>query len=121
MNEFLFRMSRLPRLINSPFLHKPIQYIVYYMHFDRPDESFEFIVWYSSMKIKANGSVRVVIHKPTCMDAILKVLSTIINENRRTNVFTVINNYARVQQRYLLLIKFLYSCDFHFNAAPESN
>ena len=43
------------------------------MHFDRPDELFEFIIWYSSMTVHANGSVRVVTHKPielneTCMD-----------------------------------------------------
>ena len=58
------------------------------MHFDRPDEPFEFIVWYSSMSVHANGSVSVVTHKPivlnkTCMDAILKALSTAVNENRK--------------------------------------
>ena len=57
------------------------------MHFDRPDESFEFIVWYSSMTVHANRSVSVVTHKPielnkTCMDAILKTLFTVLNENR---------------------------------------
>ena len=65
------------------------------MLFDRPDESFEFIIWYSSMTVHANGSVSVVTHKPielnkTCMGAILKALSTIMNENRRTKVLTVI-------------------------------
>ena len=49
------------------------------MHFDRPDESFEFIVWYSSVTVNANGSVSVVTHKltelnKTCMDANLKAV-----------------------------------------------
>ena len=65
------------------------------MHSDRPDESFEFIVWYSSMTVHANGSVSVVTSKPielneTCMDAILKALSTVMNENRKNKVFTAI-------------------------------
>ena len=64
------------------------------MHFDRPDESFEFIVWYSSMTVHANGSINVVTHKPTesnktCMDNILKKLSIVMNENRRNNVYRV--------------------------------
>ena len=47
------------------------------------------------MKVHANGSVSVVTHKPielnkTCMDAILKALSTVMNENRRNKMFTVI-------------------------------
>ena len=58
------------------------------MHFDRPDKSFEFIIHYSSMTVHDNGSVRVVTHKlielnKTYMDAILKALSTAMNENRR--------------------------------------
>ena len=65
------------------------------MLFDRADESFEFIVWYSSMTVNDNGSVSVVTHKPiefnkTCMDAILKALSTVMIENRRNKVFTMI-------------------------------
>ena len=65
------------------------------MHFDRPDESFELIVWYSSMTVHANGSVSVVTHKPielnkTYMGAILEALSTVMNENRRNGVFTMI-------------------------------
>ena len=65
------------------------------MHFDRPDASFEFIVLYSSMTVHVNRSASVVTHKlielnKTCMDAILKALSTIMNENRRNKVFTVI-------------------------------
>ena len=66
------------------------------MHFDKPDKSFEFIVWYSSMTVHANGSVSVVVtHKPielnkTDMDAILKVLSTVMYENIRNKVFNVI-------------------------------
>ena len=65
------------------------------MHFDRPDESVEFIVWYSSMTGYANRSVSLVIHKlielnQTCMDAILKALSTEMNENRRNEPFSLI-------------------------------
>ena len=41
-----------------------------------------------------NGTVSIVTHKlielnKTCMDAILKVLSAVLNENRRNTVFTV--------------------------------
>ena len=41
------------------------------------------------------GSVRVMTHKlmelnKTCMDAILKALSTVLNENRRNKVYTII-------------------------------
>ena len=66
------------------------------MHFDRPGKSFEFTVWYSSVTVHANGSVSVVTHKPielnkTGMDAILKVLSTVMNENRN-KVFTMIKH-----------------------------
>ena len=62
------------------------------MHFDRPDESFEFIVQYSLTAVYVNGSVSVVTHKlmelnKTCMDAILKAFSTVMNENRRNKVF----------------------------------
>ena len=65
------------------------------MHYDRPDGSFEFIVYYSSMTVYVNGSVSVVTRKliklnKTCMDAILKVLSTVMNENRKNKVFTLI-------------------------------
>ena len=65
------------------------------MHFDRPDESFESIVRYSSTAVHVNGSVSIVTHKlmeliKTCMDAILKALSTVMNENRRNKVFYVI-------------------------------
>ena len=47
------------------------------------------------MTIHANGSVRVVTHKliefnKTCMDAILKALSTVMNANRRNKVVTMI-------------------------------
>ena len=43
-----------------------------------------------------NGSVSVVTHKliqlnKTCIVAILKALSTVMNENRRNKVFTAIN------------------------------
>ena len=65
------------------------------MHFDRPDRLFEFIILFSSMSIHLFRSVSVVTHKlvelhKTCMAAILKALSTVINENRRNKVFTVI-------------------------------
>ena len=65
------------------------------MHFDRPDRLFEFIVYFSSMTIHLFRSVSVVTHKlvvlhKTCMAAILKALSAVINENRRNKVFTVI-------------------------------
>ena len=48
------------------------------------NESFEFIVQYSSTAVHVNGSVGVETHKPmelnkTCMDAILKALSTVMN------------------------------------------
>ena len=47
------------------------------------------------MAVSVNGSVSVVTHKlvelnKTCMDAILKALSTIMNETGRNKVFTVI-------------------------------
>ena len=65
------------------------------MHFDRPDRLFEFIVLYSSMTIHLFRSVSVVTHKlielnKTCMAAILKALFTVMNENRRNKVLTVI-------------------------------
>ena len=65
------------------------------MHFDRPDRLFEFIVKFSSMIIHLFRSVSVVTHNlvelhKTCMAAILKALSTVINENRRNKMFTVI-------------------------------
>ena len=72
------------------------------MHFHRPDESFEFIIYYSSLTVHVKGSVRVVTHKlielnKTCMDAILKALSTVMNENRRNKKFTVIKQF-KVQE-----------------------
>ena len=47
------------------------------------------------MTVHVNGSVSVVTHKlielnKTCMDAILKAYSTVMTENRRNKVFTVI-------------------------------
>ena len=47
------------------------------------------------MTVHANGSISVVTHElielnKTCMDAILKALSTVMNENRKNKVFTVI-------------------------------
>ena len=65
------------------------------MHFDIPDESFEFIVEYSSMTIHIFRSVSVVTPKlielnKTCMAAILRALSTVMTENRRNKKFIVI-------------------------------
>ena len=65
------------------------------MHFDRPYRLFEFIVLYSSMTVHLFRSVSVVTRKrielnKTCMAAILKALSTVMNENRRNKVFTMI-------------------------------
>ena len=65
------------------------------MHLDRPDRSFEFIVWYSLVTLHVIRSVSVVTHKliefnKTCMDAILKALSTVMNESRRNEVFAVL-------------------------------
>ena len=65
------------------------------MHFDRPDRLFEFIVKYSSMTIHLFRSVSIVTHKlielnKTYMAAILKALSTVMNENRRNKVIIVI-------------------------------
>ena len=65
------------------------------MHFDRLDRLFEFIVKYSSMTIHLFRSVSVVTHElielnKTCMAAILEALSTVMNENRRNKVFTVV-------------------------------
>ena len=62
------------------------------MHFDR---LFELIVQYSSLTVHVNRSVSVVTYKlielnKTCMDAILKALYLVMNENRRNKVFTVI-------------------------------
>ena len=65
------------------------------MHFDRPDRLFDFIVHYSSVTIHLFVSLSIVTHKLTelnkiCMAAILKALSTVMNENRRNKVFTMI-------------------------------
>ena len=65
------------------------------MHFDIPDRLFEFIVWYSSVTMHLFRSVSIVTHEliplnKTSMAAILKALSTVMNENRRNKVFPVI-------------------------------
>ena len=64
------------------------------------------------MTVHVTDSVSVVTNKliepnKTCMDAILKALSTVMNENRRNKVFTVIQQLknAKVQYRHSLLIK----------------
>ena len=55
------------------------------------------------------------------MDAILKALSTVMNENRRNKVFTAIKQLKCESTVKTLLIKLLYSCDLHFNVSFESN
>ena len=59
------------------------------------------------MTVHVNRSISVVSHKlielkKTCMDATLKAPSTVMNENRRRKVFTVIKQlkmreYSRVE------------------------
>ena len=61
----------------------------------------------------------------TCMAAILKALSTVMNENRRNKVFTVIKQlklreFSKDTYR-VLLIKLLYPCDLQFNVSSESD
>ena len=80
------------------------------------------------MTVHANRSVSVVTHKPielnkTCMDAILKVLSTVMNENRRNKVFTMIKqlNMREYSKDAYFSLNYLYSCDLHFNVSFESN
>ena len=74
------------------------------------------------MTVHANGSASVVTHKliegnKTCMDVILKALSTVMNENRSNKVFTVIK-YLKMREyskdTYFSL-NILKSCDLHFN------
>ena len=65
------------------------------MHFDKPAKSFDFLIVDSSMTTHVNGSISVQTHKlieliDTCMDVILKALSTVMNENIRNKVFNVI-------------------------------
>ena len=62
------------------------------------------------MTAHVNGSVSIVTHKltelnKTCMDAILKELSTVMNENRRNKMFTMIKQ----------LIMREYSTDTYFS------
>ena len=61
------------------------------MHFDRPAELLECIVYDSSMTVHVKVSISVVTHKliklnKTCMDAILIALSTVMNKNIRKKV-----------------------------------
>ena len=72
------------------------------MHFDRPDGLSGFIVSFSSVAIHLFRSVSVVTHKlvelhKTCIAAILKALSIVINENRRNKVFTVIKQLKMLE------------------------
>ena len=74
------------------------------------------------MTVHANGSASVVTHKliewnKTCMDAILKALSTVMNENRSNKMFTVIKylklgEYSKDTYFSLNILKL---CDLHFN------
>ena len=79
------------------------------------------------MTLHVTRSVSEVTHKlielnKTCMDAILKALSTVMNENRRNKVFAVIKQLKiREYSKDLLLIKLLYSCDLHSNVSSGSN
>ena len=67
-----------------------------------------------SMTVHDNGSVSVVTHKliqlnKTCMVAILKALSTVMNENRGNKVFTAINQlnireYSKTLTSHLIII-----------------
>ena len=73
------------------------------------------------MTVPVNGSVSVVTHKltdlnKTCMDAILKVLS-IMNENRRNEVLTVIKQLKCESTIKKLVIKSKYSCDLDLNVS----
>ena len=79
------------------------------MHFDRPDRLFEFS--FCLVQFIDNPSFQIAQRSDTCMAAILKALSIVINENRRNKVFTMI------KQLNFLLIKLIYSCDLHFNVS----
>ena len=65
-----------------------------------------------------DGSVSIVTHKPIelnkiCVDAILKALSTVMNENRRNKVFT-----GTKQLKMRECSKDIsHSCYFHFNVS----
>ena len=72
------------------------------MHFDRPNRLFAFTVLYSSITIHLFRLVSVVTHKlialnKTCMAAILKALSIVMNENRRNKVFTMIKQLKMLE------------------------
>ena len=74
------------------------------MHFDRPAELLECIVYDSSMTVHVNVTISVVTYKliklnKTCMDAILKALSTVMNESIRNKVFTVIKQLKLQEYR----------------------
>ena len=75
------------------------------------------------MTLHVIRSVSVVTHKlielnETCMDAILKALSTVMNKYSKKKVFSVLK---QLKMRECNLIKLLYSCDLHFNVSSESN
>ena len=75
------------------------------------------------MTVHVNGSVSVVTHKVTelnksCKDTILKVLSTVMNENRRNKVFTVIKQqktqeYSKDSHYMLTELLCSYSLNFY--------
>ena len=69
-----------------------------------------FIVKYNDMTVHVNSSGSVVTHKlielnKTCIDAILEGLSTVMNDNRRNKVFTLIKQ-LKMQE---------YSEEFYFS------
>ena len=80
------------------------------------------------MTVHLNGSVSVVTHKlikvnKTCMDAILKALSTVMNEKRSNKVFTMIKQpkMREYSKDTYFSLNYYNSCDLYFNVFSESN
>ena len=74
------------------------------------------------MTVHLNSSVSVMIHKltelnKTCMDAILKELPTVMNENRRNKVSTMIKQLQMLEYS----IDISHSFNLHFNISSKSN
>ena len=90
-HEFLYWMVNNPRFINPIF---------YMGRFTKVYITFTLIALMDYLNllfstVHVNRSVSVVTHKlielsKTCMDSILKALSTVTNENRREKVYTMI-------------------------------
>ena len=78
------------------------------------------------MTVHFNRSVSAVTHKltesnKTCMDAILKALSTVINENIRNEVFTVIKRQKMLKYSKDTYFSFDYSIHVIFiSTFPQS-